>query len=76
LAGRRPIEHVARRAAGHSVNRGGRIACALDAARAVTRVAATVLQTQIEYVTVPPGAVLELCCTIWAVMQIAPAGWW
>ena len=31
------------------------------------------LQTQIEYVTVPPAAVLELCCTSWAVTQSAPA---
>jgi hypothetical protein len=39
------------------------MACALEAALAVTCWAATVLHTQIEYVTVPPAAVLELCWT-------------
>jgi hypothetical protein len=48
LAGRVPIEQVVLRATGQSVNRGGRITCALDEALAVTLVARTVLQTQIE----------------------------
>jgi hypothetical protein len=43
-----PIVQVVLRAAGQSVNRGRRITCALDAAVAVTLVARTVLQTQIE----------------------------
>ena len=37
-----------------------------------TLLAGTVVQTQIEYVTVPPGLVLELCVTSWPVTQIAP----
>jgi hypothetical protein len=48
LAGRLPIEQVVLRAAGQSVNRGFRIACALDVALAVTLRARTVVQTQIE----------------------------
>lgn len=32
------------------------------------------VQTQIEYVMVPPGEVRELFRTSWAVRQIAPAG--
>jgi len=48
LAGRMPIVQVVLCAAGQSVNRGDRITCALDAALAVTWVARTVLQTQIE----------------------------
>ena len=52
---------------------GDRMACALEAALAATCLAGTVLQTQIEYVTVPPAAVLELSCTSWAVTQSAPA---
>lgn len=72
MAGSLPIEQVVLCATGQSVNRGGCIACALDAALAVTRFAVTVLQTQIEYVTLPPGAVFELCRTSWAVTQIAP----
>jgi hypothetical protein len=52
---------------------GDRIACLLELALAVTCLAEIVLQTQIEYVTVPPAAVLELCCTSWAVTQSAPA---
>jgi hypothetical protein len=52
---------------------GDRIARALEDALAVTCLAVTVLQTQIEYVTVPPAVVLELCCTSWAVTQSAPA---
>jgi len=48
LAGSLPIEQVVLCAAGQSVNRGRRIACALHAALAVTLVAVAVLQTQIE----------------------------
>jgi hypothetical protein len=48
LAGSLPIEHVVLCAAGQSVNRGVRIARTVDAAFAVTLVAVTVLQTQIE----------------------------
>src|SRR6266581_1785324 len=46
-----PIEQVFPWLTGHKVNRGARMACALDAALALTRRAATVLQTQIEKVT-------------------------
>jgi len=55
------------------VYRGILIECALLDADATTLVAGTVLQTQIEYVTEPPGLVLELCCTSWPVTQSAPA---
>jgi hypothetical protein len=48
LGGSLPIEQVVPCATGQSVNRGGRITSALDAALAVTRFAVTVLQTQIE----------------------------
>jgi len=54
------------------VYRGNFIERALLDAATTTLDAGTVLQTQIEYVTVPPGLVLELCCTSWPVTQIAP----
>ncbi len=72
FAGSVPIVHVVPCAAGHSVYRGNFIERALLDAVTTTLVAGTVLQTQIEYVTVPPGFVLELCCTSWPVTQIAP----
>lgn len=72
FAGSVPIVHLVPCAAGHSVYRGNFIERALLDAVATTLVAGTVLQTQIEYVTVPPGFVLELYCTSWPVTQIAP----
>ena len=45
------------------MKRGNFIERALLDALTVTLLAGTVLQTQIVYVTVPPGLVLELCCT-------------
>jgi hypothetical protein len=54
------------------VYRGNLIERALLDAVTTTLLAGTVLQTQIEYVTVPPGLVFELCCTSWPVTQIAP----
>ncbi len=53
--------------------RGNFIERALLDAVTTTLVAGTVLQTQSEYLTVPPGLVFELCCTSWPVTQIAPA---
>lgn len=72
LAGSVPIVHVVPCAAGHSVYRGNLIERALLDALTTTLLAGTVLQTQIEYVTVPPGLVFELCCTSWPVTQSAP----
>jgi len=64
--------HVVPCADGQSVNRGNFIERALLDALTVTLVARTVLQTQIAYVTVPPGLVLELRCTSWPVTHSAP----
>ena len=72
LAGSLLIEHLVPCADGQSVNRGNFIERALLDALTVTLLAGTVLQTQIAYVTVPPGLVLELCCTSWPVTHRAP----
>jgi hypothetical protein len=72
FAGNLPIEHVVLRAAGQRVNRGGSVTPAVDAALTFTLFARTVLQTQIEYLRVPPGVVLETRGKTWAVRQIAP----
>lgn len=59
MAGSVPIEQVVPLAAGQRVNRGCRIDCELEVALAVTRCALTVLHTQMEYVTMPRGDVVE-----------------
>lgn len=73
LAGSLPIVHLVPWAAGHSVNRGNVSDLALLDAPATTLVAGTVLQTQIEYVTMPPGRVLEPRRTSCPLTQSAPA---
>ena len=66
-----PIEHVVACAAGQRVNFGCRVGWVLEVTLALTRFALTVLHTQIEYLTVPPGDVVEFC-PIAAVTQSAP----
>jgi hypothetical protein len=75
LAGSAPIEHLFPWLTGHRVNRGASKACALAATVAATDRAGTVLQTQTEIVSLPPGDVCDSCFTIRAVMQRAPDGW-
>jgi hypothetical protein len=59
LAGRVPILHVLPCLTGQTVKRGCRVGCELELVLAVTPLALTVLHTQIEYLTVSPGDVLE-----------------
>ncbi len=72
LAGREPIEHLAWCATGHKLNLGRSTAVPRLAALAVTWCARTVLQAQIPYVMVPPGAFCDSCRMISAVTQITP----
>jgi hypothetical protein len=57
---------------GHRVNRGVRIACALDVTVARTCRARVVLHTQMETLIAPPGDVSDSCRRIWAVTQRMP----
>lgn len=54
-----PIEQLVPCAVGQRVNLGCRIGCELDVVLALTPCALTVLHTQMEYVMVPPGDVVE-----------------
>ena len=71
-AGSEPMEHSARRAAGHRVNRGRQIECPRLLAVAVTRCDLDVLQTQMAYVICPPGTFDVLLPTICVATQISP----
>lgn len=53
------------------MNLGCRVGWVLELMLAATPLALTVLHTQIEYLTVPPGEVVEFC-PIWTVTQSAP----
>src|SRR5262249_19334771 len=75
LAGRVPSLHVFLFTVGHMMNAGAICERALCERVAVTPTVRTVLQTQIEYVTKPPGNVCVLFATSWFVTQRAPARW-
>src|SRR5262245_57866579 len=75
LAGRVPSLHVFLFTVGHMMNAGAICERALCERVAVTPMVRTVLQTQIEYVTKPPGNVCVLFATSWFVTQRAPARW-
>jgi hypothetical protein len=73
-AGMEPRAHEVPCASGQSVKRGVFTWSEFTATVAVTLSVATVLQSQIEYVIVPPGDTWDSCLTICAVRQTAPAG--
>jgi hypothetical protein len=74
FAGSEPIEQVARCARGHTANVGASMSLPPLVAVADTRRAATVLHTQTDTRTLPPGAADDWCRMICAKTQSAAGG--